>query len=250
MKYLIYAISLIAVFAVWEFYGSNSQTVRIFISTPSLSAKYLISHLDSLSEATFTTSLESVLGLVIATFFSVVFMIFCLYIPKMMDIILPIFITSQVIPIITLAPLFVLLFGMGVSSKIAMAALMCFFPIFVNFASGIATISTSIKELLFIYNTPISFKIFKVYFPLSLPNFFTGLKISSTLAVIGAIVAEFNGAESGIGKNLYIAAKKLDAELMICSIIISTLLGGLFYLGILILEKIFGKWYLQTNKII
>lgn len=78
-----------------------------------------------------------------------------------------------------------------------------------------------------------------------MPNIMTGLKIAATLAVIGAIVAEFNGAEIGLGKNLFLAAKRLEPELMMSSLFLSSLLGGLMYFIIYLIEHRFGKWYLK-----
>src|SRR5690606_6580259 len=141
-------------------------------------------------------------------------MILCFYKPKLMDFVLPIMVTSQVIPLIVLAPFFIFLLGIGLGSKIAMAALMCFFPIFVNFALGYKAMSQNIHELMHIYNADTWTRIRNVYFPLAMPSIMAGLKISATLAVIGAIVAEFNGAEIGLGKNLFLAAKRLEPDLM------------------------------------
>jgi NitT/TauT family transport system permease protein len=114
-----------------------------------------------------------------------------------------------------------------------------------NLLSGINSISTSIRELVFLYNGSNWFKIFKVSFPLSLQSIFTGLKISATLSVMGAIVGEFNGADIGLGKNLYLSAKRLEPELMMNSLLLSFLLGALLYLIVWRLEKVFGKWYLN-----
>jgi NitT/TauT family transport system permease protein len=170
-------------------------------------------------------------------------MIICFYKPKVMDFILPIMITSQVIPLIVLAPFFVILLGIGIISKIAMASLMCFFPIFVNFAHGYKSISSNIHELMSIYDAPIKFKIRHVYFPLSMSSIMAGLKVSATLAVIGAIVAEFTGAEIGLGKNLFISAIRLEPDLMMTSLLLSTLIGLSVYGSIRLLEKRMFNWY-------
>ena len=69
-----------------------------------------------------------------------------------------------------------------------------------------------------------------------------GLKISATLAVIGAIVAEFNGAEIGLGKNLFLAAKRLEPDLMMSSLLLSTLLGVVFFGTIYFIEKKIINW--------
>ncbi|MBK7683453.1 MAG: ABC transporter permease subunit [Bacteroidetes bacterium] len=99
-----------------------------------------------------------------------------------MDFVLPIMVTSQVIPLIVLAPFFIILFGFGLCSKIAMAAVISFFPIFVNFAQGYKSIDSNIHELMHINNAPLKFRIYNVYFPLSMGSIIAGIKISSTLS--------------------------------------------------------------------
>lgn len=230
------------VLAAWQYFGSTNQTARLLLSSPTLVVDYFRVNYAELLEATQTTLIEAVVGLLIAAIFSFGMMILCFFYPKLMDFILPIMITSQVIPLIVLAPFFIILLGIGLGSKIAMAALMCFFPIFVNFAQGYKAISPNIHELMHIYNANTWTRIRQVYFPLSMPSIMAGLKISATLAVIGAIVAEFNGAEVGLGKNLFLAAKRLEPDLMMSSLLLSTLLGVVFFVTIFTLEKIIIKW--------
>lgn len=242
-KKLIYLLLSIFLLCVWQYFGSTSDMARLLLSSPSLVIGYFQQNFWDLIQATWTTLFEAISGLGIAVIFSFGMMVLCFYRPRLMDYILPVMVTSQVIPLIVLAPFFIILLGIGLGSKIAMAAIMCFFPVFVNFAQGFKAISPNIHELMFIYNSPLSFKIKKVYFPLSMPSIMAGLKVSATLAVIGAIVAEFNGAEVGLGKNLFISAKRLEPDLMMTSLILATLLGGAAYFIIYLIERKFGKWY-------
>ncbi|QYO65280.1 ABC transporter permease [Leptolyngbya sp. 7M] len=159
-----------------------------------------------------------------------------------MDFVLPLMVTSQVIPLIVLAPFFIILLGIGMTSKIAMAAVISFFPIFVNFAHGYKSISSNIHELMHIYDASTRFKIWNVYFPLSAGSILAGLKVSATLAAIGAIVAEFTGAEVGLGKNLFISAIRLEPDLMMTSLILSTLIGLTLFTSILLIERSFLGW--------
>jgi ABC-type nitrate/sulfonate/bicarbonate transport system permease component len=229
----------------WQYAASHNQTVRLLISSPSLIANYFGQHWPELLQATKTTLLEAIVGLLIAVLFSFATMVLCFYKPNLMEFVLPVMVTSQVIPLIVLAPFFIILFGIGLGSKIAMAALMCFFPIFVNFAQGYKSINANIHELMHIYNAPLAVRVKQVYFPLSMPSIMAGLKISATLAVIGAIVAEFNGAENGLGKNLYLAAKRLEPDLMMSSLILSTLIGILLFAFIKLIEMKKGEWYYE-----
>lgn len=236
---------ILLIFFLWE-NAANNSNFRLLLSSPSLIISYFTENLPALFSATWVTLYESLMGLLLAVSVSFSIMIICFYIPKLMEFVLPIMITSQVIPLITLAPLFILIFGIGYTSKIMMAALICFFPIFINFTNGARLISRNIHELMYIYNASKTQMIFRVYFPLSMPQIMAGLKVAATLAVIGAIVAEFNGTEIGLGKNLFLAAKRIEPELMMSSLFLSALLGGFLYLSIYLIEIIFGKWYLKN----
>lgn len=233
----LYILLGIVVLLIWEYYGQNNSSVRLLLSSPSYVYKYFQQNYSILLSATYTTFVEALLGLFIATIFSLAVMIFCFYVPRFMNFILPLMVVSQVIPIIVLAPFFIILFGFGISSKVAMAALMCFFPIFINFAQGYKSISQNMHDLMHIYNANTWQRITNVYFPMSYSSIMAGLKISATLAVIGAIVAEFAGAEVGLGKNLFISAIRLEPDLMMSSLILSSLLGIAMYGMVFILEK-------------
>lgn len=233
----------LALLASWQYFGSQSRTVRLLISSPTLVAQYFSENAGDLLRAAGITLAEAVAGLAIATGFSFLMMILCFYKPKIMDFMLPLMITSQVIPIIVLAPFFIILLGIGIKSKIAMAAVISFFPVFINFSQGYKAISASIHEMFYIYNAPLGFRIRKVYFPLAMPSIMAGLKVSATLATIGAIVAEFTGAEIGLGKNLFLSAIRLEPELMMVSLLLSALSGGLLFGSMWALERKYGKWY-------
>jgi len=245
-SYIYYTILAVAVILIWH-YSAKSNNVRLLISSPKLVYDYFLGQHAMLLNATWVTFYEAFLGLLLAVMISFLTMTLCLYIPKLMKYFLPIMIICQVIPLITLAPFFLIWLGIGPGSKIAMAAVICYFPIFINFANGVRLISDNIHELLFINNATKTQAITKVFIPLALPNIMTGLKIASTLAVIGAVVGEFSGAEIGLGRNLFITAVRIDPELMMSSLLLSSLLGGVMFVLIYLLEKKLGKWY-QTNN--
>lgn len=243
----IYVVLICVLVMAWEISGRNSSTVKLLISTPSESLYYFADSVNHLLLATWITFIEAFLGLSIAAFFSFFVMVIGLCNKNFLDTIMPVMIISQVIPVITLAPLIILIFGIGIEAKVIVSALMCFFPILINFNNGIRSIPEEIFYLLKVYNASTKFKIRYVYFPLSMPNIMTGLKVSSLLSVIGAIVGEFNGADVGLGKNLYLAAKKLEPELMINSLFLSAIIGFLLYGAIVWIEHVFGKWYIKNG---
>ncbi len=243
---ILYLLFSIIILILWEYLGSNNDTIRLLISYPTILFNYFIENFNMLISATFITLYEATFGLLIATCFSFGVMIFCFYKPKLMEFILPVMITSQVIPLIVLAPFFIILFGIGLTSKIAMAAIMSFFPVFVNFAQGYKAISKNIHELMTVYQAPLTYRIRNIYFPLAMPSIMSGLKVSATLSVIGAIVAEFNGADIGLGRNLFLSAKRLEPDLMMSSLIISAIIGYALFSAIKLIEIMKGKWYYEN----
>lgn len=248
LNIIVYFIATALIVVFWAYAAENSNNVKVLISSPRLILNYFSSNTATLMSSFYVTFIESFGGLLIATAFSFMMMILCFYFVRVMDFVLPVMIFSQVVPLITLAPLFIILFGDGITAKLMMSALLSFFPIFINMANGVKLINTNIHELLFIYNASTGKRIRHVYFPLILPNIMAGLKIAATLAVIGATVAEFNGAEKGLGKNLFLSAKRLEPELMMCSLFLAALLGGLMYYVVYLFEARLGKWYLKTFK--
>lgn len=239
---------VIIALAIWELIAYNNSTFKFLMSSPSSTITYAFDNFPQLIQATSYTFIEAFGGFLIAVILSFGLMLLCILYPFLLKKIQPLIIVSQILPMITLVPIFIVLFGMGMLSKIAMVVLMCFFPVFINFSSGIRNISPNIHDLLYIYNTPKRYSIFKIILPLSTPFLFTGLKISTTMAIMGAIVAEFMGTRIGLGKNLYLAPKSSKADLMVCSVILTIILGLFLYYLIDFLEKKKGNWYLEADS--
>lgn len=246
-KILWYLLASVAVISVWQYFGSTSTNIRLYISSPWLMIVYFTGNFSGLMQATLTTVVEATAGLVLSTGIAFGAMYVCFAKPKLLDLILPVMIASQVVPTIVLAPLFIVLLGIGLASKIALAAIISFFPTFVNFVQGYKAISPNIHELMDIYQAPLSFRIKRVYFPLSMPSIMAGLKVSATVAVIGAIVAEFTGAKNGIGKNLFISSIRLNPDLMMVSVVLAALIGFGLYALVIGIERKYGSWYLLNN---
>lgn len=231
----------------WEGIGRVFSIVRLLVSYPSLIVAYTADNAPVLLRSFGVTAVESVAGLLAASALAGVLVGACLYVPSMYRVILPPVLVSQVVPLVTLAPFFILAFGVGVLSKIAMATLLSFFPIFVAFLNGIRSIPPQIHEFLTVYGAGRHFRIVNVFLPMAAPAILTGARVSATLSVIGAVVAEFNGSEYGLGKNLYLAAKHIEPELMMISIVGASLIAAAQYGAVLIIERHTCRWYIEQQ---
>ena len=159
----------------------------------------------------------------------------------------PLLVASQVVPKVAIAPLFVVWFGFGMTSKVLIAFLIAVFPVVIDMVVGLRAIEL---EKLYVARsmgaTP--WQLFwKVRLPKALPSLFAGLKVSITLAVVGAIVGEFIAADRGIGRVLLNANGNMDTELLFAGIIVLTVIGMLLFLALDLLERRLLPWHVSRR---
>jgi NitT/TauT family transport system permease protein len=148
----------------------------------------------------------------------------------------PLLISSQAMPKVAIAPLFVVWFGFGFVPKVLIAFLIAFFPIVINTVMGLSSIE---QEKIFLARSMglSGFQTFRlIRFPNALPSIFAGLKISITLAVVGAVVGEFVGGDSGLGYQLMVANGAMNTPLLFAGVLALTILGLVLYGVIEIIE--------------
>ncbi|MDL2355538.1 MAG: ABC transporter permease [Pseudomonadota bacterium] len=241
------AVALVSTLVLWQLAGSTT-TGSLLVSTPSGMLAYALTHAADIVRSTAYTGLEASVGMLAATLFSLCFGLCAAHWPRVASAIYPWLLGSQVIPFVCLAPMVILVFGPGVSGKIVLSALMAFFPIVTSILTGMREVPQSALELMTMLKASKHMVIRHVFLPYGLPYFFAGLRVAAPFSVIGAIVAEFNGATWGIGKDIFIAAKRLEPELMMFGIICGAGLSALLY-GIAVgTERRLGPWYQRRNQ--
>ncbi|MEC2075245.1 ABC transporter permease [Metabacillus fastidiosus] len=154
----------------------------------------------------------------------------------------PLLISSQTIPIIALAPIFVLWFGYSIWSKVVVTVLITFFPIAVNTFDGLRSSSKELRELLLTMGASKKEIFFKLNVPSALPHFFSGLKVAVTLSVIGAAIGEWVGAQSGLGYFSRRMMTQFDGAGVFAPIVLLSLLGILLFLLVVYFEKKSLRW--------
>lgn len=196
---------------------------------------YLLAH-------TWVTAYEALIGFILAVvvgFFVAVLIVWSKVIERTL---MPVLIFLQAMPKVAVAPLFVIWLGFGPLPKILITVLICFFPIVINSAVGMASVDNEMLELIKSM-APKKRQVFtKIRIPNSLPFFFTSLQISIVLALVGAIVGEFVGADAGLGYLIQVANANLQTKLLFSCIVILVLLGAAFFYAILICERLIMPW--------
>jgi NitT/TauT family transport system permease protein len=159
----------------------------------------------------------------------------------------PLLVMSQAVPKVALAPLILIWFGFGLSPKIIIGALVAFFPILINTVSGIRSVE---QDSIFLFQS-MGARPWKMFlhlrFPTALPNIFGGAKVAITLAVVGAIIAEFIGANRGLGYVLIIANGMQDMRLLFAALTLISLLAVLCYWVISFIESMVLDWHVSTR---
>jgi NitT/TauT family transport system permease protein len=150
----------------------------------------------------------------------------------------PLLISSQAVPKVAIAPLFLVWFGFGLMPKVLIAFLIAFFPVVINTAMGLASLEREKIYLAQSMGLGSIATFFKIQLPNAMPSIFAGLKISITFAVVGAVVGEFVGGQGGLGYLLLIANGNMDTALLFAGIVALTLLGIVLFALIGLIERL------------
>ncbi|PCM43250.1 ABC transporter permease [Marinobacter sp. ANT_B65] len=154
----------------------------------------------------------------------------------------PVAIALKTTPLVALAPLLVVWLGTGMASKIAASALICFFPVLINSVKGLRSIDAESDELFRTYQASRREIFWKLRLPASLPYVMSALKISSSLAVVGAIVGEFVGANAGLGYVVLVSSYHLDTDVMFSAIFAAAFIGLTFFWILEAIDRHFIFW--------
>ncbi|MFY0617595.1 ABC transporter permease [Shimia sp.] len=148
------------------------------------------------------------------------------------------------LPIIGMAPIMVMWFGFDWQSKAAVVVVMVFFPMLVNTVEGLQATNHMQRDLMQTYAASYGQTLWRLRLPAAMPFVFNGLKISTTLALIGAIVAEFFGSPiKGMGFRISTEVGRLALDMVWAEIVVAALAGSLFYGGVALLEKVVTFWH-------
>ena len=154
----------------------------------------------------------------------------------------PLIVGLQTLPKIAVAPLLVVALGFGITPKIIVVVLVAFFPIVVNALAGFRSVDADMHNLGRILGLGRLEFYYRISLPQALPSIFAGLKVAMTLALIGAVVAEFVGADEGLGHLLLSASARLDSTLSFSALLGLTLLGLVLYAAVALLEWTAVPW--------
>lgn len=230
------------VLTAWEATVAALDVMPVVLPAPSAIAAVVLDRWPLLLEHLWPTFYQVVLGFLLSVLGGVIIAVLLVYSEPVRRGVLPLIVTSQIVPKVAVAPLLVVWFGIGDLSRLLLAFLIAFFPIVINTVVGLTSVDEDYLKMARAFMGTRAQIFAKVRLPHALPLIFGGMKISITLAVIGIVVAEFVAAQRGLGYLIVMANGLLDTPLMMAAIAVLSAMGLALYGLLAALERVVVYW--------
>lgn len=228
--------------AIWEIISWTGSIPAYILPSPSMIIYSLVINFRFMWRHILVTVFETLSGFTAAVFLGMLIAILMDSMPFVKKVLYPLIVTSQTIPIITVAPLFIIWFGYGYMPKIIIVVLICFFPISVSFLQGLGSVDPDLINLLNSMRAG-KYRIYRIVkFPAALPSLFSGLKIAATYSIMGATIGEWVGGKDGIGVYMLRAKFSFATDKVFGAIIVITFLSIFLLKLIEFIEKKSMPW--------
>lgn len=244
-KYLLLFIILI----IWQIL-SNMDIIKSYLlpSPIGIIKAFFIDYKTLLEHAKYTI-LEATIGLLLGISIAFLFSII-MYLNKFLyENLYPIFVISQTIPIIAIAPIILLWFGYGILPKVILVILSVFFPILISLINSFKNIDENYLMILEAFGANLYNKFKYLIIPISIPNFFSSLKISVSYSIISAVIAEWLGGFNGLGVYMIRVKKEYAFDKLFASIIFVSFISFIYLLIVKKIEDKVLKKYLSFQEI-
>ena len=233
---------LFFILVMWEVLVSRLHIESWLLPAPSVIFETGIAEYERIVEHVTSTVQLALVGLIIGSLIGIV-LATCLHLfPLLKEAVYPLLILSQNIPIIVLAPLLIIWFGFGIESKLVVISLVCFFPVSVSMLDGLRQIPSEFSDYFEMMGANKMQVFWKLELPHVLPNLFSGLKISATYSVMGAVISEWLGAQKGLGVYMTLASSAYRTDRVFVAIFLIMIVSILFFIIITVLEKSLISW--------
>jgi putative hydroxymethylpyrimidine transport system permease protein len=241
-RVLLTAALLVAFLAAWQGIASLQSVDDLTLASPVETFDALRDDSSLLWDNALVTLEEVLLGLALSAAAGVLFALAMHLFRPLRDAAYPLLVASQAIPVVVLAPIFVLAFGYGIGPKLAIVALICFFPITVNLLDGLRSVEPELLKLMRSFGASRLRTLATVELPASLPYLFSGLKIAAAVSVIGAVFGEWAGADEGLGRLVLLGNNQLQTPRVYAGIVILTLMAVALFALAALAERLACPW--------
>jgi NitT/TauT family transport system permease protein len=229
----------LAVIVLWQVMVDAFQVPKFILPSPLAALATLGNSQYAWGSNLLVTAVEILGGFTLGALVGVVLALIFTWSRPVALILLPLFVTLNMIPKVAMGPLVIVWFSYGIFANILIAFSICFFPILLTTARGLSEVEPDLLDLVKSLNGSRWTLLRKIQLPGSLPYVFSGMKVGAILAVAGAIVGEFIASDRGLGYLMIQVQSSLDTPAMVMAVILLTLLGVALYGLVLGLERLF-----------
>ncbi len=245
VRFFVPALFGVTLLILWEGIARGADIPTVLLPPPSMIWERLTNSLDTLRADFVQTFLKSALaGYIMGCGAAFVVALAIDRSPFLQKGLVPVGNFVAALPIIGIAPIMVMWFGFDWHSKAAVVVVMCFFPMLVNTVEGLKASEVMQRDLMHTYAGSYWQGLSKLRLPAAMPFIFNGLKICSTLALIGAIVAEFFGTPTvGMGFRISTEVGRMNIDMVWAEIAVAALAGSMFYGIVSLIERVVTFWH-------
>lgn len=231
------AFGALSLLAVWQFLLPWLGVPKFIVPTPAQVVLRIAADPYLLWQNLLPTLIEAICGFFIGNIAAILLAIAFVYSKTVERAYFPVVLFLNTIPVLAIAPIIILIFGIGIFPKIIIASIICFFPTLVNMTRGLDAVSANERELMHVLSASPLEIFWKLRAPRSLPFLFASLRISSTACVVGAIVGEWIGANKGLGALIIQSTFNYRSDLLYAAIILSSSLAVVIFIIVTTIER-------------
>lgn len=238
----------VALVAAWQAYVAVSGIRPQVLPSPARVLGQGWAHRDDIAGHAWATLQVTLIGFAVSLIVAWALAILVDFSPWLQRAFVPLFVVSQTLPIIAIAPLMIIWFGFGLLPKILVIALVTFFPMAIGLIEGFASADREAGALLRTMGASRRQQFRYVRLPSALPRFFTALRIGITYAVVGAVFAEYVGASSGLGIYMSVQKNSFRTDLVLAAVLVTAAISIALYLCTFAVERLVAPWIQQPTR--
>jgi NitT/TauT family transport system permease protein len=246
-RFLYPTITLIMIIVAWQAAVDFIDIKPIILPAPTEDFKAATANAGSLLNNAVATIGATLAGFALSVVIGVPLAILIVSSRTLEGIIYPLVVSSQMVPKVAIAPLFVVWFGFSTMPKVLIAFLIAFFPVVISSVIGLESPDRQLLQMLRSMGASKLDMFRKVRIPHALPSIFGGFKMAMTLSVVGTIVGEFVASNTGVGYLLLVATGSMNTALLFAGIVVLTMIGVVLFYVMEVLEKIVSPWHVRTR---
>jgi putative hydroxymethylpyrimidine transport system permease protein len=234
--------------AQWDLLADALGIEPFLVPAPSEIADSLWEDRELLLDNAWVTLLEVTAGLALALVVGYLLAVALHLSPVLRRALYPLIVASQTVPVIAIAPILIVWFGFGIGPKLAIIALVCFFPVTVNTLDGLRAVDPALVRMMRTLDANRWGILRRVELPASLPYFFSGAKVAAAVAVIGAVFGEWSGADEGLGHLILTSQAQLQTARVFAAVALLSVIAIALVALLALAQRRFAGWAVTSDN--